>query len=360
MTSGSQSGARRTVQVVIGCDTDPDRESLVGSLPADRLSWRGVTEGIPALKAAVADLRDSRGHAPVFTWLIRADEQIQTLCGDYAWALDAHADLLRGLVASGDELGWHPHFWRRDAATRLWYQEVEDVSWQLQMLHSAHAALSAKVPTPLQSVRMGWNYHTRETLTALDALGIVVDFSALPGLRTYVGVPPRRSENLFDWHDAPRRPYHPSVADHQREAKAGEGSLRLLELPVFVASSAAWGLVGGVQLARKTRRLSPIADALRRPTYWINLTAKPRLFSPLVRALRAELGRPSVEPVVFATYFHPDELVKNHSQLYDLPSARENIGAILDACAAVGARVEFRQAAEVAQSWVAGPSSPVA
>jgi hypothetical protein len=131
-------------------------------------------------------------------------------------------------------------------------------------------------------------------------------------------------------------------------------------MPVFVARSPAWGLVGGLQLARKTRKVTPIADALRRPTYWINLTAKPRLFSPLVHALRAELRQPRVEPVVFATYFHPDELIANRSHLYDLPSVRNNLGAILEACAVDGAGVEFRQAVEVAQSLVPGPSSDVA
>ncbi|MEX2181151.1 MAG: hypothetical protein WD771_03870 [Gemmatimonadaceae bacterium] len=360
MISGDRAGPGRTVEVVIGCDSDPDRETLVGPLPPDRLAWRGITEGIPALKASVADLRDAGGRAPVFTWLIRADEQVRALLGDYAGAFGAHAALHRDLALGGDELGWHPHFWRLDPVAHTWYQEVEDTAWQLEMLRGAHAALSAALAEPIESVRMGWNYHNGQTIRALDALGVVVDFSSLPGLRTYHGAPPPRSENLFDWHNAPRLPYFPSVADHQRRARGGEARLRLLELPIFVASAPGWGVVSGLQLARKTRSMAPLGDALRRPTFWVNLTAKPRLFAPLITALVRELRHESAEPLVFATYFHPDELIPNRSRLYDLPSVRANLSAILAACDRAGAIVEFRQAAEVARRLVAGPSSAVA
>ena len=354
MTSGSQG---RTVEVVIGCDTDPDREALVGPLPTDALVWNGVTGGIPMLKAAVADIRDDLGRPPAFTWLLRADEQVRALCGDYAHSLIAHEDQFRSLERGGDEIGWHPHFWRRDEATARWYQEVEDVTWQVAMLRAAHERLTTRLGKAPTSVRMGWNYHNAETLRTLDALGVAVDFSALPGFRTYQDAPPTRSENLFDWQPTRLRPYHPAANDPRRRAEAGEDSLGILELPIFVAESVFWAAARGVQLARKTRRMFPLGDALARPTYWINVTARPALFAPLLDTLRRALAGPTDGPLIFATYFHPDELIANRSTLYDLAYVRLNLRALQSVCAGQGARVEFRTASEVAKRLVTTPSS---
>jgi len=351
MTSGDRAASPRSVRIVIGCDTDPDRESLVGPLPPDRLQWRGLTDGIPALKAALSGVRDSRGNGPVFTWLLRADEQVRELCGGYAWVVGAHGGLLKSLEASGDELGWHPHFWRRIGADGGWMQELDDVDWQVGMLNAAHAALAAALPNGVRSVRMGWNYHNTRTFAALDTLGVRVEFSALPGMRTLYGAPPAHRENLFDWFGAPHLPYLASRSDHRRRARAGEPSFTMLEVPTFVSASRMWGMAAGLQMARKTRRGAPIADALRRPTYWIDITARPGLFRPLVDSLRRALRSRERHPVVFATYFHPDELLPNRSALYDLPSVRMNLEALLRVCAEEGAEAEFLQARELADRW---------
>lgn len=348
MTSGEP--RPRTIPIIIGCDTDPDRESLVGPLPAGQLQWRGMLEGIPALKASVQSLHDDAGRSPAFTWLLRADEQVRAHYGSAAWVLQSHRAFFESLKASGDELGWHPHFWRHDPTANAWYQEIEDVPWQVQMLADSHAALGRAGLAPA-SVRMGWDYHNPETLAKLDRLGVRVDFSALPGMRTFHGAPPRRSENLYDWFAAPDRPYHPAARDHQRRARSGEAALGMLEVPMFVAHGRGWGLVAGAQLARKTRRLAPLWDAVRRPSYVINVTARPSLFAPLVTALRDALRTPGRTEPVFATYFHPDELLPNRTSLYALPHVRENLAALLAAIRAEGARAIFLSAGAFASGW---------
>jgi len=340
----------RTVPIIIGCDTDPDRESLVGPLPKGRLQWRGMLEGIPALKASVASLRDDAGNAPAFTWLLRADEQVRAHHGSAAWPFEEHREHFEILRATGDELGWHPHFWRHDAALGAWYQEIEDVPWQTQMLEDAHAALARAGLAPT-SVRMGWDYHNNATLATLDRLGVKVDFSALPGMRTLHGTPPRRSENLFDWSAAPDRPYRPSRADYQRRARGGEAALGILELPMFVAHDRGWGLAAGAQLARKTRSVAPLWDALRRPSYVINVTARPSLFSPLVAGLQRVLRTPGRTDPVFAAYFHPDELLANRTSLYALPHVRDNLAALVAGIRAEGARAIFQTAGAFAAGW---------
>jgi hypothetical protein len=343
----------RTVYIVLSCDTDPDRQGFLDGVPSPSkgLAWRGMTEGIPAAKTFLRDVRDSRGREPVFTWLLRVDDQVRRMQGDYAWVMQNHDTLLRSLQESGDELGWHPHFWRReserDGAT--WFQEVEDVDWQVQMMHEANRAMAQSWVGKPQSVRMGWAYHNNRTFAALDELGVAVDCSALPGYRTFRGRPPTRGENNFDWRSSPRRPFRPSRNDYRRPPAPGEDAFRVLEVPGFMSGSIPWALVSSLQLARKTGDLGQVWDAIRRPSYNVNITTKPVFFAPLVAALRSTLKRVNgPEPIVFSTQCHADEFLPNKTTLYSLSSVKANLEALIGACDAAGVPVQFTQLREIA------------
>jgi hypothetical protein len=333
--------AGRAVYIVIGCDVDPDRASLLEGVSPAELAWRGATEGLPAVKEAVRGLTDSRGRGPVFTWFLRADDQVRQMCGTYSWFVAAHGPLLRSVQEGGDELAWHPHFWRRARANGAWIQEIADVDWQVDMLQRTHRELAAGFPGPLTSVRMGWGYHNDRTFAALENLGITADLSAVPGFRTLTGRRPAKWENLFDWRISPRAPYRPSRSDYRRPARGEERAFRLLEVPGFVSTSRMWGLVSGLQLGRKTRDVAQLWDALRRPTYCINVSGRPPFFAPLVAQLRKTLRSGEGDPVFFVTHSHADEFVPNRSPLYSLESVRANLEALLRACDAAGARAEF-------------------
>lgn len=341
------------VPIVIGCDTDPDRTGFVGPLPSDKLVWNGMLRGIPLLKASVADLRDDAGAPPRFTWLIRADEQVLQLQGAYAWCVTEHGDFLRRLADSGDALGWHPHFWRFDNSSERWYQDVEDVAWQVKVLRESHEALLRAGLTPA-SVRMGWTYHNASTFNTLDELGVRVEFSPFPGLRSYRRAPATRDENQFDWLPTPTLSFHASPADPRVAARAGETPCRMLTLPCWVATSRSWGFIAGAQMARKSRNPGMLWDAIRRPSYVINLTARPNLFTPLVAGLRRAIAaakkghRPAP---AFATYFHPDELIPNRSSMYALAHVRENIRSLLDCIRDSGASPRFVTADHYADRW---------
>lgn len=342
----------RTVYILLSCDTDPDRPGFLDG-GTDRFTWRGMTEGIPAVKQLVRGVTDSRGRAPIFTWFLRADEQMQTLYGAYGAVVREQQALLRTLAESGDELGWHPHFWRRERDGR-WYQEVEDEPWQLEMLRRGYEDLAAALPAgaPPASVRMGWAYHTTRTYTELERLGVRVDCSALPGYRTYRGTAPTRGENNFDWYVTPEQPFRPSRVDHRRAPRAGEAAFDLLEAPSFVTRSRGWAVVSALRLTRKTGDPGLLWDALRRPVYCINVTARAALFAPLVRRLRdAVRDHPGAGPILFSTQFHADELVPNRSTLYRLESLRDNVQALVRAAQDAGAAVEFIQARDVPARW---------
>jgi hypothetical protein len=341
----------RTVYTVISCDCDPDREGFLDGVPPGRLTWKGLTEGIPALKKLLHGVTDSTGREPAFTWFLRADEQVRELQGQYGWLVRTHPSLLRTLQESGDELGWHPHFWRRNTDHGAWVQELADVDWQVEMLHKAHGDLATCFPGAVKSVRMGWSYHNNRTYQALEDLGVAVDCSALPGYRTLTTKQPARRENLFDWQATPRAPYRPSRADYRRPPHGGESSCQVLEVPSFVATSIPWSLVSGVQLTRKTGDVAQLWYAVRRPTYCINVTARPVFFAPLVAQLRKLLHRPANGPLVFSTQFHADELVPNRSTLYDLGSVRTNLEALVRACNEAHTAVEFVQAGRIPALW---------
>jgi hypothetical protein len=296
-------------------------------------------------------LLDDAGHEPVFTWVLRADEQVREFQGAYGWFVRAHQHLLRRLLESGDELGWHPHFWRRDARDGTWSQEIEDVDWQLNMIMEAHRDLSSCFPGDLKIVRMGWSYHNNRTYAALDELGMVADLSAVPGLGTLTGRLPARRENLFDWQCTPRSPFRPSRTDYRRPPGPGESACRMLEVPSFVSTSFRWSLVSGAQMARKTGDMAQLWYAVRRPTYCVNLTTRPAFFAPMVAQLRLELRGAKAGPVVFATQLHADELVPNRSGLYSLKSVRTNLEALLRSCRESGAPVEFVRASRIPELW---------
>lgn len=335
--------------VIIGCDTDPDRAGLLDGVPPDTLTWRGMAEGIPLLKEAVSTLTDSQGHRPVFTWLLRADEQIRFVHGEYAWVIREYRSLLEALEQSGDELGWHPHFWRLDGNAKRWYQDTIDVQWQVKMLESAHADYLDACPGRARSVRMGWDYHNNETLTTLARLGVVVDFSAIPGLKTVRNASLQHPENLFDWFSTPRRPYRPAANDYRRPAHGKEHAMPLWEAPNFVSTSLIWGIISGIQFARKMKDFGHLWRSLVRPTYWINITGRPVLFAPLLAELRHQLRKADDAPILFVSYFHPDELLPNRSGLYSLEACCQNLRSIISLAESESATATFVRASQISE-----------
>ena len=337
----------KTLYIVIGCDTDPDRRDFIDNISGEKLSWRGMTEGIPETKSAVSHITDYTGKKPVFTWLIRADEQIKCIYGDYGWVLNEYKQFLNELENSGDEIGWHPHFYKYDVKHKIWYQELKDVSWQCLMLESAYKSFNEIFPGKPRSVRMGWVYHNNETMKKLDELGVRIDFSAIPGLRTNLGKNIKFPYNIYDWFSAGSEMYHPSDADYRRVARKGERALSILEAPNFASHSWFWGMVFGLQMARKMKDPTQIIQAVRKPTFWVNLTTVPRLFTPLVRSLGKELRKTKKTNVFFMTYFHADELIENNSAIYNKENLRQNLVNISEICMKLNIPFTFIKAGEI-------------
>ena len=331
----------KKVYIIIGCDVDPDRATFVPGVTDKVLSWKGMTEGLLKTKDLTRAVRDSDDRPPIYSWCLRVDDQIHQYYDDYAWVLKEHRPLLNDLAASGDELSWHPHFWRFDPKRSAWYQETEDRDWQTSMLRTSFEAYRQQFPDCPQSARMGWNYHNTESMNTLAELGIKVDFSGVPGMR--VDRSHSKIENIYDWFQAPNRPYFPSRRSHQVEAGLDE-SLPILEVPNLVASSLTWGIVAGLVLAKKMKNMQPLFAAVRRPRYWINISAKRQYFKPVLDQYRRFLKDGTIETIVFTNYFHADDMIDNLSTLYAFEGFKANFEDLVKTARKYDAHVRFIRA----------------
>ncbi len=336
---------QKTVYIVIGCDTDPDRIDFLDNVPTDTLTWRGMLEGIPETKEKVKDITDSNGSSPIFTWCLRADHQIKETFGSYNYVLEKNKSFFHELESTGDEIGWHPHFFKFDKPTSKWYQDFKDKSWQVNMLREAYAEFQSALPGRAKSVRMGWIYHNDQTFAALDKLGIKIDFSGIPRLSLLPKNDNVKSVNFFDWEQTPNHPYYPSINDYRKIAGDNEDSYKTLEAPNFASDSLLWSLISGAVLVKKMKDIKPIFKAIQNPVYWITITGKTKLFAPIVNQLKKELQKK--DEIYFVTYFHPDELLPNNSSLYSLQNLHDNLNTIRTTAHDCQAEIKYIKACDL-------------
>jgi hypothetical protein len=198
------------VKILLGCDVDPVLPPLLEQPPAGDI-W-GCLANVDEL------VRVANDTLPPITWLIRSDDSIRFCTGDFASGYRSKQTLWRSLEARGHEVGWHVHTWSFDEHRGCFLFEPVP-SW----LAAAHAALADCFS--VRATRTGWDYGSSALFERLDHLGVVVDFSALPGYVVWHRV---GSEDVkVDWLRCPATPYHPASDDYQRP-----GALRLLEVPV--------------------------------------------------------------------------------------------------------------------------------
>jgi len=235
------------MRVVIACDCDPDRPDFGGTRYDSRqkLIWRGVRDGIPALVAALEDWADKEGiPRPPITWCVRSDLQMAEIYGDCAWPYRQFEKLWRKLEASGDEIAWHPHLWRWSDAHGCWYQETEDDEWIAECLERGYEALCKTYGGRIITSRMGWEFHNNVTMQKIDELGIQLDMSAVPGRRRKAKSDRGSMKHgELDWEITGPEPYHPSCKDYRRPAVDGETALDVMEVPRAACKSRLWGIV---------------------------------------------------------------------------------------------------------------------
>jgi hypothetical protein len=335
----------KILYVIIGCDVDPDRSYVVKNISTDRLSWRGMLEGIPRSRERFKNLLDSDGKQPIVVWLMRVDFQIKVEMGSYNGVLVEHKDFLENLERDGDEIGWHPHFWKYDEEKSVWFQNYYDTDWQKNMLHEAHAAFMEIFPGRAKTARTGWTYHNNVTIQTFGELGVEVDISAFPGMKIPADNKQRAISNFYDWYNTPIEPYYPSTEDYRRPATNNEQSCKVLEIPNLTAKSLFWGLVSGLVLTKKTGNPRQLGFSIKKPRLFPSITASPKLFKPLLSTIRNILTHKN--QLVYATGLHADELIENTHPAYSLENMAGNIESLLKLAGRLNVKLKFVRGCDI-------------
>ncbi|MFW6156214.1 MAG: hypothetical protein ACOC7J_02750 [Armatimonadota bacterium] len=348
----SAPAAQSVLDVVIGADCDPDRPEYGGIRHDTRAEprWRGIREGVPRLREIADGVIDDFGNPARITWCIRSDLQMREIYGDCAWSAERFADLWSDLESAGDELAWHPHLWRWDAQAGCWYQEIDDDDWIAECFQTGHADLTRQMGRPPVTSRTGWEFHNNLTMHEIRRLGLVVDFSAIPGRHTS-GCSDRWGSRFnchVDWRGTPEEPYVPSPADYRRPAEGGARG-GPWELPMSVLHS---GLLRLARIARKAcaGRRGAIGEILAGRSSRacpaggnkLYITMPPALFSRLVAQQLRRARTAGWASLV--TAMHPDEMCATGCRLTALhhPGHVEaNLNNLVRHARRSGVRVRF-------------------
>lgn len=216
------------LRIAFTFDTDNDffDSSLIdGSKNARALmNWRGIEEGIPAMREFLLSQRDSSGKPPVMTWFVRVDDQLASTYGSPAYLLDHYGDMWGSYRKEGDEIAWHPHLYRRNKDGWELEMDREQLHRQMERAYQCMSDLGYKP----HSSRIGESYVSLDLMMKLEELGLSCDSTAMPG---------RKRQDAFrtlDWEPTPQTPYYPSRSDYR---VPGEDHFNVLELPMSMVIS---------------------------------------------------------------------------------------------------------------------------
>lgn len=317
-------------RIIILCDCDPDTVPYGGLAHDSRepLKWRGVQEGIPKLVEALDGIESETGRRVNLTWCVRSDVQMKEIYGDAAWPYLEFRELWQRLQSRGDEIAWHPHVWRWSDEHRCWYQEIHDDEWIEQCLEEGYQALCRAVGRPVQSCRMGWEFHNNASMRTVDRLGVRVDLSATPG-HYCEGTGDRGSifHKYTDWRGTPEVHYRPSTIDYRRPSQDGEEALSLTETPLWKHVPRLWRWLGRGYVAAKNLLRGRVRSALlgRNETMFHapSFTMAPAIFTAALGASNRKGGTNAAVVVAF----HCDELLEcggTRGRVYALQHAERN------------------------------------
>jgi hypothetical protein len=151
------------------------------------------------------------------TWYIRIDSQIEKIYGSSDFIFRRHKEKILWLQNKGHEIGWHHHAYKFEE--NQWKQNTDTKQNCEDILKYGEIAKDYG----LISARMGWGFHTNETIYLLDKMGFSSDSSAIPRPRY------EWEMSIKDWHSTPQFPYQPDKNDYRIP---GKDSLTLFEIPM--------------------------------------------------------------------------------------------------------------------------------
>lgn len=189
-----------------------------------------MLDRVGELRARVAEL--AAGPTAI-TWFVRSDPQIGELYGDPAWALHRYRDEFDALREAGDEIGVHPHVWRRDGEGG-WLVDQGDPEWVEHCFATAVAAYREVFGEPPPCARGGDRFLNQRAVALLERSGVIADVTVEPRMAATAGVAadePTTGE-LPDYAGVPEVVYRPATTDFRR---ADGERRRLVMVPLTAA-----------------------------------------------------------------------------------------------------------------------------
>jgi hypothetical protein len=306
---------------------DADQDDSTGLSPERALpTWEGL-----ALIERIDGVLSRHGIR--YTLFVRADEQIRQLYGTALAVYDRHRSLFEGLIARGHEIGWHPHLYQRgrDSSGRECYLPLRDEGDASGQIVDTHEQIR-RAGFQFESARIGEAWHATGVMCALDALGVRVDSTAIPGRA-------RNDEVLtFDWGPTPQQPYHPSRTDYRIAGDpSSSGALSILEVPMTTVP------------IRASHDRQPLAR-------YLNLAFHPQLFREgllgFFREVESEDEASRGGPVSLTMVFHTGELLPRKPTAlcsHAFPDFEANVSELVRRAEGSGLEVRYLPLREAAR-----------
>ena len=116
------------------------------------------------------------------------DPQVAEAFGDAAWLVERHGSDLDRLIASGDELGLHPHSWRW--ADDHWVSDQGDPGWVAHCAELSFETFERSLGSRCRAYRHGDRYWDDDLLRLIARRGVEVDLTIEPGMPATSGLAP--------------------------------------------------------------------------------------------------------------------------------------------------------------------------
>jgi hypothetical protein len=219
---------RKPLPLLICIDVEPDVRQVDPANPA----WAGFE----LLLERVDELRDRVAAVAlgptVITWFVRADPQIADVHGDAGWAFKHYASELAALAAAGDEIGVHPHCYRREDDGSGWFVDHGDPAWVAHCFETGLTAYEGAFGHPPSSARGGDRFLDDGAVAALERAGVSADVTVEPrtAAATGVGGEDRSTGSLPDYSAAPEAIFRPRPGSFL--TPGGDDARRLAMIPL--------------------------------------------------------------------------------------------------------------------------------
>ena len=151
------------------------------------------------------------------TWFLRIDKQIDRVSGVNEYIFTKNKKNIDWLVNNGHEVALHFHSYEFNNG--LWVQSLNEGLICDELYRSALRG----VEFGLKGIRMGWGYHTNNTMKMISELGYKYDSSAIPRPVYDFELSTR------DWSLTSSNIYNPSISDYR---VPGDLNHKIIEIPM--------------------------------------------------------------------------------------------------------------------------------